>query len=479
MDPTRIKVIGDKFNPQGKSIVYVVSRDLRLKDNHALLYAYNSALTNKLPLVVIFNLYPTVKNRSLNSYKWMIESLLELKANLSDLNIPLYLVKNKSANELAELLNKELNPVEVFFDFSPLKGPKNFKDKFASISNSRTIVVDTHNIIPIWEASIKEEFAAYTLRPKLKKLLDTYLKPTSKLNPININGLDISKEFVQEWDFNSLIKDINAVELSNYSLLVAPGESAANNTVKDFIENKLMNYFKDRNNPTVDAQSNLSAYLHFGCISALSVTLDIIDFCSKRNVKVNFGFKTDVKDFDFLNEDIKLKVSAEAFLEELIVRKELADNYCYYNSNYDSLKGAKSWAINTLKSHLTDKREHIYSIKELEYALTYDAAWNASQIQLLRTGKIHGYMRMYWAKKVMDWTPNPDTAINYLIYLNDKYSLDGYDPNGYVGVLWSIAGLHDRAWFERPVFGQIRYMNANGLARKFDLEEYINKWVDM
>ncbi len=479
MDPTRIKVLNNKLNPSGKSIVYLVSRDLRIKDNHALFYAYNSALANNLPLVVVFNLYASVKNRNLNQYRWMLESLLELKVSLKELNIPLYVVKNKTANELAELFNKELNPLEVFFDFSPLKGPKSFKDKFATISTSRTIVVDTHNIVPVWEASTKEEFGAYTLRPKLKKLLDTYLKPTGRLNPINIKGLDVSTEFIHEWDFDSLGKDIKAVELNNYSVLVTPGESAANKIVKDFIENKLINYFKDRNNPTIEAQSNLSAYLHFGCISALSIALDVIDYCSKRSLEVNFGFKTDIKDFDSLNEDIKLKISAEAFLEELIVRKELADNYCYYNRNYDSLKGAKPWAINTLKSHLTDKREHIYSLEELENASTYDVAWNASQIQLLRTGKIHGYMRMYWAKKVLEWTLDPDTAIKYLIYLNDKYSLDGYDPNGYAGILWSVAGLHDRAWFERPIFGQIRYMNANGLARKFDLEEYINKWVDM
>lgn len=172
-------------------------------------------------------------------------------------------------------------------------------------------------------------------------------------------------------------------------------------------------------------------------------------------------------------KDSKEVKSVKSFLEELVIRKELSDNFCFYNKFYKSLEGAKTWAKDTLKKHEKDIREFIYSISDLEKGLTHDKAWNAAQLQLVYTGKIHGYMRMYWAKKILEWTNNPEEALSIAIYLNDKYSIDGYDPNGYTGIMWSICGVHDRPWFERPIFGLIRYMNYSGLARKFDVESYI------
>ena len=171
-----------------------------------------------------------------------------------------------------------------------------------------------------------------------------------------------------------------------------------------------------------------------------------------------------------------LRSGADALFEELVVRKELADNFCYYNSDYDQLDGAKKWALITLQKHQDDPREHIYPYTQLEKAQTHDQAWNAAQNQLLQTGKIHGYMRMYWAKKILEWTKDPQTALDWTNQFNDTYSLDGGDPNGYTGVMWSIAGIHDRPWMEREVFGQIRYMNQKGLRRKFDIDKYIRKF---
>lgn len=164
------------------------------------------------------------------------------------------------------------------------------------------------------------------------------------------------------------------------------------------------------------------------------------------------------------------------FLEELIVRRELADNFCLYNKNYDRVQGFPAWAQKTLAAHSKDKREYVYTKKQLEHAKTHDELWNAAQREMVRTGKMHGYMRMYWAKKILEWTPDAQTAIQYAITLNDTYSLDGYDPNGYTGIMWSIGGIHDRPWFQRPVYGTIRYMSFSGLAKKFDINEYIAKW---
>ncbi|GAU20713.1 hypothetical protein TSUD_231270 [Trifolium subterraneum] len=165
--------------------------------------------------------------------------------------------------------------------------------------------------------------------------------------------------------------------------------------------------------------------------------------------------------------------AVDTFLEELIVRRELADNFCYYQPHYDSLQGAWEWARKTLLDHASDKRQHNYTREQLEKAQTADPLWNASQLEMVHYGKMHGFMRMYWAKKILEWTRGPEEALEICIYLNDKYEMDGRDPSGYVGCMWSICGVHDQGWRERPIFGKIRYMNYEGCKRKFDVDRYI------
>lgn len=232
-----------------------------------------------------------------------------------------------------------------------------------------------------------------------------------------------------------------------------PGEVEAKKILYKFIKTKLNFYVNDKNNPTKDVLSNLSPYIHFGQIFAQRITWEIIN-----------------------SKEIS-KSSKDVFIEELIVRKELADNFCYYNEHYDSPNGFHPWAQKTLNSHLIDKREYIYSLKDLEDAKTHDELWNAAQLEMLQSGKMHGYMRMYWAKKILEWTETPFDAQKIAITLNDKYELDGRDPNGYAGIAWSLGGIHDRPWgLERPIFGLVRYMNYSGAKRKFNVEAYINKF---
>jgi deoxyribodipyrimidine photo-lyase len=164
----------------------------------------------------------------------------------------------------------------------------------------------------------------------------------------------------------------------------------------------------------------------------------------------------------------------DAYLEELVVRRELSDNHCHHNHDYDRYEGLPAWGRRTLEEHLDDEREHLYDLAAFEAAATHEPLWNAAQTELLVRGKMHGYLRMYWAKKILEWTRDPGEALDVAITLNDRYSLDGRDPNGYVGCAWSIGGLHDRPWTERPVFGKIRYMNANGCRRKFKVDRYID-----
>ncbi len=233
---------------------------------------------------------------------------------------------------------------------------------------------------------------------------------------------------------------------------IKSGEDEASKMLQFFIEEKFTRYNEDKNNPTLHGQSNLSPYLHFGQISAQRIALTVEQLC----------------------EDSESKKS---FLEELIVRSELSDNFCYYNKNYDSFDGFRNWAKESLNHHKNDKRDFVYSREQFENSETHEVLWNAAQTELVKTGKLHGYMRMYWAKKILEWSSSPEEAMQIAVYLNDKYELDGRDPNGYTGCAWSIGGVHDRAWGERPVFGKIRYMNFNGAKRKFDVDEYISQNV--
>lgn len=172
------------------------------------------------------------------------------------------------------------------------------------------------------------------------------------------------------------------------------------------------------------------------------------------------------------------KKASESFIEELVVRRELADNFCFYNDRYDQLEGCSEWAQVSLQKHAKDKREYIYSLDELQQGKTHDDLWNAAQLQMVREGKMHGFLRMYWAKKILEWSPTPKEALRRAIYLNDRYELDGRDPNGYVGCMWSIGGIHDMGWTERPIFGKIRFMNYAGCKRKFNIPSLVARYPE-
>jgi deoxyribodipyrimidine photo-lyase len=230
------------------------------------------------------------------------------------------------------------------------------------------------------------------------------------------------------------------------------GEKEAYSLFSHFLAEKLSRYAEYRNDPTEDGLSNMSPYLHFGQISSQKMALD-----TYRNAS-----------------DLK---SSDSFLEELIVRRELSDNFCFYTEHYDSFDSFPDWARKTLNLHRHDRRDYIYSLEEFESAGTHDDLWNAAQREMAERGKMHGYMRMYWAKKILEWTDSPEEALEIAIYLNDKYELDGRDTNGYTGIAWAIGGLHDRAWGERDVFGKIRYMSYKGCKSKFNVKAYVDNFI--
>lgn len=425
-----------------------MGRDQRVHDNHALLAAQKHAIKLRLPLAVIFVCNTNTRNRAYEHYVFMLSGLLELEAELKAYNIPFIGLVGDREPTLSAVFH-HLKPAVVYTDFNPLNGPVNVLQKLAN--EHPIVVVDTHNIVPVWVASEKQEFSARTLRPKIHKQLNNYL-----LAP------DVLVKHPHDWPNKALIPFSEVVDIfgdrlarvskNGTTLQYVSGESAANKALNTFLNKRFSGYTQGRNDPTKDSLSNLSPYLHFGQISSLRIMLEAQQA---------------------LHKDQSLQTDYDTLLEELVIRKELSDNYCYYNKNYNSLDGAPEWAQKTLSKHSSDNREFLYSQEQFEDAQTHDEAWNAAQRQLRSTGKIHGYMRMYWAKKILEWSSNPDEALQTAIYLNDFYSIDGGDPNGYVGILWSIAGLHDRPWGERAVYGTVRSMVYAGLKRKFDIASYI------
>jgi deoxyribodipyrimidine photo-lyase len=445
MNEKRIRLLQNGAEPSGP-VIYWMSRDQRVYDNWAMIYAQNLAMERKKPLIVVFNMMPDFLEATIRQYGFMLRGLREVEQELSKYNIPFLLLTGKPEVEIPKLI-KKFNASALVSDFDPLRIKRIWKKEVAKKIQIPFYEVDAHNIVPCLFVSNKLEFAAYTIRPKIHKLLPEFLDEYPKIKKMQ-KADSVAADKI-EWDkVTSSLKINREVKEVNW---IKPGETAAVSSLKDFLEKKIELYAEDRNDPNKNALSNFSPYLHFGHISAQRIALTIQQF-------------------------LQNSPSAEAFLEELVIRRELSDNFCYFKPKYDSFEGFHNWAKETLNKHRKDKREFVYSIEEFEQAQTHEDLWNAAQKELLLTGKMHGYMRMYWAKKILEWSKSPEEALRIAIYLNDKYELDGRDPNGYTGCAWSIGGIHDRAWIERPVYGKIRYMNKNGAALKFDLNSYIKKF---
>lgn len=425
-------------------ILYWMNRDMRVQDNWALLYANELANGYNVPLHVAYNLDPHFLGGGRRQVDFKIGALKEIEKDLHLLGIAFHLiVESETIVSLSDFCKKECIGA-IVTDFSPLRLQEQWVQNISTILPIPLYQVDTHNIIPIWTASPKQEFGAYTIRPKIHKLLPQFLDtfPTLEKSTFPLSQSPIDWEKVEM----SIQTDESVPSVDWPS-----GEKAALDVLQEFLTEKLPTYATARNDPNSDALSDLSPYLHYGMISAQHIALETILQSGHEEAK-------------------------EAFLEELIVRRELADNFCHYNPHYDSPEGYPAWAKKSLLAHKNDPREYVYSKETFENTKTHDPLWNATQRQMMTTGKMHGYMRMYWAKKILEWTPDISTAHEIALYLNDKYELDGRDPNGYAGIAWALGGVHDRAWVSRPVFGQIRYMNFNGCKRKFDVNAYMAKW---
>ncbi len=440
--PQRIECIREG-RPERGPVAYWMSRDQRAADNWALLFAQETALTHALPLVVVFCLSDSFPGATLRQYGFMLRGLEKVSRSLDRFSIPFFLLAGEPTDTLPGFI--ELYGVSFLVaDFDPVRIKRQWKEAVVRRTRVPVYEVDAHNIVPCRAASDKHEYGAHTIRRKIRRLLPAFLDeiPALQRHPWD-SGLTGSGP-----DAKRLLKSLRTDRSVEEVGWIKPGEDEALRMLRSFISSKLDRYGNDRNDPTKDCQSDLSPYLHFGQISAQRVALEVRDCSAGTGAK-------------------------DTFLEEHIVRRELADNHCYYTPDYDGFQAFPEWARKTLNDHRADRRPYLYSLKDLEMAQTHDELWNAAQTQMTMTGKMHGYMRMYWAKKILEWTAAPEEALSVAIYLNDRYELDGRDPNGYTGIAWSIGGVHDRPWGERNVFGKIRYMSYNGCASKFNVKRYV------
>jgi deoxyribodipyrimidine photo-lyase len=432
----------------GWNVIYWMSREQRAEDNPGLLYAQQLALEMDTGLLVVFTLTADYPGAMLRHYDFMIRGLHETATGLHALHVPFHLVVGDPAEEMDACIRK-LGAGTVITDFDPMRIKRQWVSAAIKRSGAKFLEVDGHNIVPARMVSDKVEFGAYTLRPKIHRHLDRFLEVWPSMRPM-AKHTALPDLFSPDGLLDALDLDRSVGPVD----WIAPGSKAAERMLEAFTRERLDGYSKQRNDPNLRMTSDLSPYLHFGQISALRVAARVL-------------------------KDHPAGDDSAAFLEELIVRKELSDNFCHYHPGYDTSSGFHDWAKKSHEAHRRDEREYIYSTEQFEEGTTHDPLWNAAQLQMVKKGKMHGYMRMYWAKKILEWTPSPEQAMETAIYLNDKYELDGRDPNGYTGIAWAIGGVHDRAWTERPVYGKIRYMNYNGAKRKFDVATYIRSVQEM
>lgn len=423
-------------------IVYWMGRDQRLDDNHALLAAAELAKRKGCPARILFVLPPTFEGATWRHYDFLVKGLKEIEQQATAAGYPFDVIPGLP-DEVVPSYVEQHEVGAIVSDFNPLRVVEYWKSKLALDLNIPCYEVDAHNVVPTWIASTKHEFAARLLRPKLEALYPEYLS--------DFPDLPNQSERHQPIDWERVIKSIRADDTVRPVPHFTPGPAAGHQTLKGFLTNQLPSYDVDRNNPNLDGQSNLSPYLHFGHISPQRVAFEV------QRADAPDGAK-------------------KSFMNELVVWRELSDNFTFFEPNYDNLLGAADWAQKTLNTHRNDPREFVYSQAEWDSGQIHDDLWNACQAQLRQTGKLHGYLRMYWAKKILEWSESPEEAIRIAVYLNDRYSIDGNDPNGYAGVMWSIAGVHDRPWFNRPVYGAIRYMSRSGCEKKFDVPAYVRQW---
>ena len=447
---SRVSQLNDAaVNTKGDYILYWMQMFKRASHNYALNFAIQMANKQGLPLVVYEGLkfyYPWANDRM---HTFILEGVAEKQAEFAERGIRYIFYLQRSERDpkhtVAQLAREA--SVLVTDDYPCFIIPEH-NERIAS-SNLPVYAVDANGMVPL-STLPKEEYAAYTIRPKIQRLLPDL--PRSIVTPhleVQKPRLDVDcpettvtadniPELVAQCDIDHSVKPSN---------LYSGGTKAGRKRLKQFVSNILPRYDKTHNEPSVDGVSRLSPYLHFGFLSIQEIVAAV--------------------------EQAKApKAAKDAYLEQAIVRRELSFNLTRHNPHYDSLKSLPPWALQTMREHSDDPRPELLDEEKIEAAETYDELWNAAQRELVKTGHLHNYVRMLWGKRVIQWQRTYEMAFELLVHLNNKYALDGRDPNSYAGILWCF-GKHDRPWFEREIFGTIRYMTSQSMAKKFNARRYM------
>ena len=444
--PARIQVLNQQGFADGDYVLYWMQQSQRAQENHALEYAVELANHLKQPLLVVFGLTADYPDANQRHYTFMLEGLQETQAALAKRKIKL-IVRTGHPADVALKAGRQASVIVC--DRGYLRHQKQWRQLVAKDARCRVVQVESDVVVPVDMVSSKAEYAARTIRPKIHRCLPEFFtairSTTLRRSSLHLTHQGLKLENISEI-LAKLSIDSSVGPVTHFH---RGGSNAARKLFAGFLRSRLKHYKRHGNQPQTDDISHMSMYLHFGQISPLYLALQVSNGKGEEE-------------------------NREAFLEQLIVRRELAMNFVHQTPNYDRYACLPRWARQTLEDHHSDKRQHNYTRRALENAATHDPYWNAAMKEMVHTGFMHNYMRMYWGKKILEWSKTPKQAFDTTLALNNKYFIDGRDPNSYTGVAW-IYGLHDRPWVERPIFGKVRYMAASGLERKCDIQAYVRK----
>lgn len=469
---SRVTLLKTGVEPKTATHVhYWMSNALRSIENPSLEHAAYLSNKHKLPLHVSHVLDSTAPDGEPLPERhafFQLQAARDVASALHERRIPFHVYY--SSGDVVSVLEKVTDgAAAVIADADYLRPGRELRHDLAKHLSVALYIVEANVVVPVETASNKAEYAARTIRPKITRAMSDYLVatervelkhqpkklPSSKKNAKNNDDGVTCVSVRDDDDIKAALADWEGLDREAPIVnLFEGGEKAAQELLKQFVKSNLAQYDEGRNEPSLQLQSDLSPYLRLGCISPIEVALQVQEAAGDKS---------------------KLASSRDSFIEELVVRRELAVNACWFNERYDEYDHVvPDFAKKSLAEHKSDKREHVYTYEEFEAGVTHDDFWNAAQLEMVVRGKMHGYMRMYWAKQILGWVEDPVDAMKIAIRLNNRWELDAVDPNSYVGVNWCF-GLHDHGWTERPVWGKVRYMNESGLKRKFDMKAYVSK----
>jgi deoxyribodipyrimidine photo-lyase len=481
----RMHYLNQKEVARGSFVLYWMQQSKRVIHNPALAYAVAKANEMKLPVITLLVIPDNFPESYRRNYQFGMEGFACTAKELEAYKIEFFIILGNMLETVERWVSKA---AMVVTDTGYLRIHRSWSDLIAMKADCRMVEIEGDVLIPVEQVYDKEAYNAKILRDRIYHMLPDFdsdlvttdmaevrlpettrheLKETSSQNgDILVDNATLVRNMSGELD--SFLKKVD--NTVNPVKVFRGGYPEAVKHLRYFTDELLGDYYQNRNNPAVDCQSNLSPYLHFGQISIREALRTVVASLELRRTEF-FSLVVSVKPGQHPDNRVN---GALEFFEEAVVRRELGVNFCHFNADYDQYNGIPQWARDTLREHMSDHRPYLYDLPTMENGETHDPYWNAAQTEMLKTGKMHGYMRMYWGKKIIEWCREPEVAFQIALLLNNKYQLDGRDPNSYAGVAWCF-GKHDRPWAPFPVFGNVRAMTDSGLNRKFDMQKYITR----